>query len=102
MKGYKLAHNLFRAGKKFDIFSIQIDKVKTPIFLRRGTTDVTNFLENFMRAEFSLPQDFQPKLIIDAGANVGFASLWFLQRFPNTEIIAIEPESSNCEMLKKN
>ncbi len=55
-----------------------------------------------MRAEFSLPQDFQPKLIIDAGANVGFASLWFLQRFPNTEIIAIEPESSNCEMLKKN
>ena len=40
--------------------------------------------------------------IIDAGANVGYSTLFFLNEFPNARIVSIEPESSNFNMLKKN
>jgi len=41
-------------------------------------------------------------LVIDAGANVGAASLYFSLRFPNARIVAIEPESENFKLLAKN
>lgn len=41
-------------------------------------------------------------LIVDAGANIGLASIWFAKRFPDAEIIAIEPDKENCELLRRN
>jgi FkbM family methyltransferase len=41
-------------------------------------------------------------LIIDCGANVGCTSAYFLTRFPNCQIIAIEPDPSNFAMLQRN
>ena len=44
------------------------------------------------------------RLVIDAGANIGLSSLWFLDTFPDAEILAIEPEPGNflamCENLR--
>lgn len=40
--------------------------------------------------------------IIDAGANVGYASLYFSNQFANYKIISIEPEPSNFNILTKN
>ena len=41
-------------------------------------------------------------LIIDAGANIGMAALWYALKFPQATIFAIEPEISNYEMLVEN
>jgi FkbM family methyltransferase len=41
-------------------------------------------------------------VIVDAGANIGAASLWFLQKFPQAEVVAIEPELGNLEVLRMN
>lgn len=41
-------------------------------------------------------------VIIDAGANIGASSIWFLLKFPQASIIAIEPDRENCELLKLN
>ena len=41
-------------------------------------------------------------VIVDAGANIGAASLAFERAFPEAVIIALEPESGNFEMLKRN
>ncbi len=41
-------------------------------------------------------------LIIDAGANIGAAALYFSFRFSSSKIIAIEPERKNCELLRMN
>lgn len=43
-----------------------------------------------------------PKLIIDAGANIGYSSIFFANRYPKARVIAVEPERSNYEMLVKN
>lgn len=41
-------------------------------------------------------------LIIDCGANIGLASLWFAKLLPEAKIIAIEPDNENYELLKRN
>src|SRR5258708_1829889 len=41
-------------------------------------------------------------LIIDAGANIGAAALYFSFRFSGSRVIAIEPEKKNCELLRMN
>jgi FkbM family methyltransferase len=40
--------------------------------------------------------------IIDAGANVGFSTLYFMSIYKKFEIVVIEPDISNFEILKNN
>lgn len=40
--------------------------------------------------------------IIDGGAHIGLASVWFALEFPLAEIIALEPEGANFAMLASN
>lgn len=49
----------------------------------------------------SLKRGEQP-LIIDCGANIGLASVWFANQFPQARIVAVEPDSDNFELLSKN
>ena len=101
-KGMKIAKTLFPKDSSNKIVSIELPNIKHPINIRLGTTDVTNFLANFMSDEFNLPPLKNVKLIIDAGANAGFASIFFLNKYPDATLIAIEPESSNIEALNRN
>lgn len=41
-------------------------------------------------------------LIIDCGANVGLASIWFANAFPLARIIAVEPDQENFALLQQN
>lgn len=43
----------------------------------------------------------QPILILDAGANAGYTSLYFNHYFPQARIIAIEPDPGNFDVLLK-
>lgn len=57
----------------------------------------------FQDEEYNLPlQNFNPELILDCGANVGYASVYFTNKYPNAKIIAVEPERSNFKMLQYN
>lgn len=44
----------------------------------------------------------EPRLIIDCGANVGYAAAYFLDRFPTAHLIAVEPDHGNFQMLERN
>lgn len=48
-----------------------------------------------------LSRDKTP-LIIDCGANIGLASVWLAQRFPQADIYAVEPDDHNFEILCAN
>lgn len=41
-------------------------------------------------------------VVVDGGANVGFAALWFAHAFPQATVVAIEPERANFELLAAN
>jgi FkbM family methyltransferase len=53
--------------------------------------------------EYSFESDHQsPAFIVDAGANIGLATLYFAWKYPAARIAAIEPEASNLEILRRN
>ena len=56
-----------------------------------------------MRGEYgSFDLPFTPKTIVDAGANIGMASIFYSHRYPAAKIIALEAEGSNFAALCKN
>src|SRR5262245_679916 len=44
----------------------------------------------------------QRPLVIDAGANIGATALFFAESFADDKVVAIEPESSNFDLLQQN
>lgn len=41
-------------------------------------------------------------VVLDLGANVGLASLYFLSRFPQARIVAVEPDPASAALLRRN
>lgn len=41
-------------------------------------------------------------VIVDAGANIGAASIWFSLRFPEARILAVEPDPANARICRLN
>jgi FkbM family methyltransferase len=41
-------------------------------------------------------------IIVDCGANIGLASVWYHARYPGAHILAVEPEPENFLLLEKN
>jgi FkbM family methyltransferase len=80
----------------------QSGSIKYPLYLRVPSSDVPTFRQIFIDQEYDFLVKNQPKVIIDAGANIGLASIYFSNKYPKAKIIAIEPERSNFELLAKN
>ncbi len=74
-----------------------------PVYFREGTSDLYVFRQVLAEREYGCIDDCSgPKLIIDCGANVGYASAYFLSRFPSARVIAIEPDPGNFALLQEN
>lgn len=73
-----------------------------PFRLRMLSSDILTCWQVFIKQEYDFIVEAHPKVIIDAGANIGLASIYFANKYPNAKIIAIEPEQSNFELLKEN
>lgn len=50
----------------------------------------------------SLLSEGKVPIIVDAGANIGIASIWFNTTFPKAVVVAIEPDPENIKVLKEN
>ncbi|PHR49828.1 MAG: hypothetical protein COA32_01455 [Fluviicola sp.] len=72
------------------------------LIIRKNTSDFKAFEQIFLFKEYLIDIPFTPKVIVDAGANAGYASIYFSNKFPNAQIIAIEPEESNFCVLESN
>lgn len=59
--------------------------------------------EIFSRHIYYLDLEFDhPPSIIDAGAHIGLATLYFKQLWPEAQILAIEPNPDTAELLRQN
>lgn len=50
----------------------------------------------------SIVKNCKVPLIVDCGANIGLASKYFLQTFPDSRVVAVEPDSGNIGLAKIN
>lgn len=101
---FKIKRNLFKMAISLHsqpFLAYYSNKFK-PLIIRKNTSDLYVFRQIFVKKEYDFPFKTNPKLIIDAGAYAGYSSLWFASRYPNADIIAIEPDESNFEILEKN
>lgn len=60
------------------------------------------FYQIFVARMYFIKLPFTPQTIVDLGANIGFASRWLLQEYPNALLVALEPEPKNLSFLKAN
>ena len=90
--------------KKRQFMQIQPRACRNRVWLRPNSTDIKVLYGIFGRGELDMewPLDHHPCRIIDAGANVGYATIAMKQRWPDAQIIAVEPDPDNFAMLKKN
>lgn len=73
-----------------------------PLAFRRGTSDLSVFRQVFLGLEYACAPESNVSFILDCGANVGYASAYFLSRFPRAELIAVEPDPGNFALLAQN
>lgn len=79
---------------------ITISGVK--IYVRTNMQDLNVAITCFYDKEYDHIRLSNPKVIIDAGANIGTSAIFFAEKYPNARIIAVEPEKSNFDLLLKN
>jgi FkbM family methyltransferase len=73
------------------------------VYARPGTSDLSVFDQIFITEDYRcLAQVRAPGLIVDCGANVGYASAYFLSKFPDCFVVAVEPDPGNFAVLTQN
>lgn len=72
------------------------------ILLRNKTSDINIFHQIFIALELNYPIKSNVRSILDCGANIGLASLFFKRKFPEARIIAVEPAADNLNILQRN
>lgn len=83
--------------------AVQLPGLIFPFSFRQGTSDVLAIRQVFVRHEYRRLQALKSvDTIIDAGANIGAASVLFLTMFPRAQLIAIEPDPGNVAVLRRN
>jgi FkbM family methyltransferase len=81
---------------------LTVPGVRTPLLCRTFGSDRWVVRGVFGEQQYDIALQDPPELIIDAGANVGYASVYFANKYPDAHIIAIEPDPENCELFHKN
>jgi FkbM family methyltransferase len=66
------------------------------------STIIFLFAEIFYKNEYYINSKNNKPIILDCGANIGIATLYFKWLYPESEIYAFEPDKITFEMLTKN
>jgi len=82
--------------------NFNLKKLKYSFSIRNNPFDFATLEEVILKEDYNLNIDFNPSTIIDGGANIGLTSVFFANKYPQADIVAVEPEEGNFEMLKKN
>jgi FkbM family methyltransferase len=87
------------------------------VHIRAGQSDVEVIRQIFLQNEYELDEAIRGRVaaryaeiirtgrspvIVDAGANIGAASIWFQMRYPGAAVVAVEPDPENLGVLRRN
>ena len=81
---------------------IRVPDLAGPLTVRTGSSDLAIFDEVVIDHGYRFPLDEAPRVILDVGANIGMATLWFKARWPDAQVVAVEPDPGNFALLERN
>lgn len=112
VRGVGLSATLQLAGRRVGaalgqgpdaIYRIKVPGYPEPISIRGGnSTDGFAFYQHLAMKDLDIFDLGSPRLIIDAGANIGMASLYLLNRYPSVRIVAVEPDPATFDLCRTN
>jgi len=74
-----------------------------PIELRVASTDAYVYEQVIVDEQYAAVADgYTAEVIVDCGANAGYASAYLLSRFPRARVVAIEPFPANAALCRRN
>jgi FkbM family methyltransferase len=114
---YLLARRAFNQNDH--VTRLRVPHLPHPIFLRGTSSDLEAMEHVFVQRQYEFAHwrehhaaverayhrvlaDRKCPVIVDCGANVGYASIWFALKYPGATILAIEPEPQNFAILGRN
>src|ERR1017187_162770 len=83
-----LAISAYRLAGRPKEITVKPTGIRHPVHIRVRTTDLSVFNDVLVREEYAFDLPCSPKTIVDAGANIGMASLFYAHRYPEARIIA--------------
>ncbi len=84
------------------LLQIRVSGLKQPVRIRNQASDHALFTQIFIQKEYGDPVGHSVNRIIDCGANIGLAALYFLSQYPHAAITCVEPDASNFRILSMN
>jgi len=93
------------AGTSYRVGKLRPGASSSPVYYRCGTSDRHVFKLLFVENEYDFLRPLEAEgvqTVVDCGANVGYASVALLNRFPGCRVLAIEPDPANFEMARLN
>ena len=90
---------IFRAKR----ITVAVTSSNYEVTLRLNTSDIPTFHQVFGAHEYdsnNLPAS--ANVIVDLGANIGLAAVFFAIKYPDARILCVEPEAENFAMLLSN
>ena len=60
------------------------------------------FIELFVKEEYDVALPTTTPLIVDCGANIGLAMVYFKVRYPGARVICFEPNPASCELIDEH
>lgn len=73
-----------------------------PLRLMDGPSFASQYEQIFIEEAYDFPFEGSSPTIIDGGANVGVAAIWWSARWPQAKILAVEPDPLVFEALRWN
>jgi len=83
--------------------SVNLRNLTHPMLFRPGTQDADTIISNVIREEYGhVTPTVSPKWMIDAGAYIGDTAAYFLSKFSDIKVIALEPNPPSYELALRN
>ena len=82
-------------------YTLRLPFLPAPIHLRGRTSDAHVFRKVFISEEYHVAGQ-HPRLIVDAGANIGISAVYFAALYPDATVVCLEPETANIQQFRRN
>jgi FkbM family methyltransferase len=82
--------------------TLRLPGIATPLICRPRDSDITVLWSAFFLRDCDFDLASSDPAIIDAGANVGYVSVFLANKYPKARIVAVEVDPDNADILRKN